>query len=62
VYFNLLNLGQAWVGGGRTSLTGFLLALHGSTFLLTAFWLAKQHNNWSLAVWRRRRRGAAAPA
>jgi hypothetical protein len=26
VYYNLLNLGQSWIGSGRTSFTGFLLA------------------------------------
>jgi lipopolysaccharide export system permease protein len=62
VYFNLLNLGQAWVGSGRASLAGFMLALHGGTFLLAAFWLAKQHNNWLLAPWRKRRAATAAPA
>ena len=54
VYFNLLNLGQAWVASGRWSLPGFLLALHGGTLLLAGVWLAKQHNNWSMP-WRRRR-------
>jgi len=59
VYFNLLNLGQAWVGSGRWTLAGVLLVLHGGTLLLAAFWLAKQHNNWSLVPWRRQRAGAA---
>jgi lipopolysaccharide export system permease protein len=60
VYFNLLNLGQAWIGSGRTSLGAFLLALHGGTLLLALFWLAKQHNNWSLVPRRRTRRSGAA--
>jgi lipopolysaccharide export system permease protein len=38
VYFNLLSLSQAWVGGGRMSLAGSLLGLHGSAFAL-AVWL-----------------------
>jgi lipopolysaccharide export system permease protein len=48
VYFNLLNVGQNWIGAGRTSFGGFLLALHGGTLAAAAFWLSKQHNNWSL--------------
>jgi lipopolysaccharide export system permease protein len=56
VYFNLLNLGQSWIGRGVTSFSAFLLLLHGGTFLFTAGWLAKQHNNWGLAPVLRRLR------
>jgi lipopolysaccharide export system permease protein len=34
VYFNLLNLSQAWVAGGRLSLDAALLAVHGSIAVL----------------------------
>jgi lipopolysaccharide export system permease protein len=60
VYFNLLNLGQAWVASGRWTLTGFLLALHGGALLVAGLWLAKQHNNWSFSP-RRRQRTVAQP-
>ena len=50
VYYNLLNLGQSWVGSGRIELGGFLLALHGGVLVLGMLWLAKGHNNWQ---WRR---------
>jgi lipopolysaccharide export system permease protein len=50
VYYNLLNLGQSWIGSGRVGFFNFLLALHGGVFLVGALWLAKQHNNWS---WRK---------
>jgi len=56
VYFNLLNLGQSWVGRERIGFAGFLLLLHGGTFLFAAGWLAKQHNNWGLAPVLRRLR------
>ena len=61
VYFNLLNLGQGWVAGGRIGLIPFMLLLHGGTFLAGAAWLAKQHNNWTLSplLTRRLRRTAA---
>ncbi|WP_298934225.1 LPS export ABC transporter permease LptF [uncultured Ramlibacter sp.] len=52
VYFNLLNIGQSWVGGGRVGFVGFVLALHGGVLLAALLWLAKQHNNWPL--WPRR--------
>jgi lipopolysaccharide export system permease protein len=53
VYYNLLNLGQAWVASGRWSLAGFLVTLHGGALLLAGLWLAKQHNNWSVRPWHR---------
>jgi lipopolysaccharide export system permease protein len=56
VYYNLLNLGQNWIGGARVSLTGFVAALHGGALLIGLLWLAKQHNSWTL---RRRPRKAA---
>ena len=54
VYYNLLSLGQSWIGSGRTSFTGFLLALHGGVLLLGLLWLAKQHNNWAWRLLPRR--------
>ncbi|MDM0110763.1 LPS export ABC transporter permease LptF [Variovorax sp. J22R133] len=46
IYYNLLNLGESWVGSGRFSLPAYLVALHGGVLLLTLLWLAKRHNNW----------------
>ncbi|TFZ08276.1 LPS export ABC transporter permease LptF [Ramlibacter humi] len=57
VYYNLLNLGQSWVSSGRVTFAGFLLGLHGTVFLLSVGWLAKQHNNWR---WPRLAKRAAA--
>ena len=47
VYYNMLNVGQSWVGSGRFGLGGFLLALHGGVFLIAVGWLAKRNNNWT---------------
>ncbi|WP_041675314.1 LPS export ABC transporter permease LptF [Ramlibacter tataouinensis] len=59
VYYNLLNLGQSWIGTGRIGLHVFVLALHGGVLALGLLWLGKQHNNWS---WKPRlRRMEAAP-
>ncbi|MCC2675092.1 MAG: putative permease [Ramlibacter sp.] len=60
VYFNLLNLGQSWIAGGRAGFFSFMLLLHGGTFAAAALWLAKQHNNWAIAPRLRKFRGRAA--
>jgi lipopolysaccharide export system permease protein len=36
VYYNLINLSQAWVGSGRLSMGVALLAVHGGVFLLAS--------------------------
>ena len=60
LYFNLLNLGQRWIGTERVGFITYLLALHGGTLAIALLWLAKQHNNWSLPSLLRRVRGAPA--
>ncbi len=60
IYYNLLNLGQSWIAGGRASLAGFLLTLHGGVFACAVLWLLKQNNNWRL--WPRLRRAQRARA
>ena len=47
VYFNLINLGQAWVGSGKARLEVFLICLHGGVFLLAYTWLTARHHNWN---------------
>ena len=54
VYYNLLNLGQNWISGGRASLLGFMASLHGGALLAGLLWLAKQHNSWSLRLRQRK--------
>jgi lipopolysaccharide export system permease protein len=54
VYYNLLNLGQSWVGSGRFHMGAFLVCLHGGVLLFSLLLLAKRHNNWSWSFWRRR--------
>jgi lipopolysaccharide export system permease protein len=56
LYYNLLNLGQSWVGSGRYSMGGFMLALHGGALVLGLVWLAKRHFNWSWRLFLARRR------
>lgn len=60
VYFNLLNLGQSWISGQKAGFFSYLLLVHGGTFIGAVLWLSKQHNNWSLPSWLRRRRRLAA--
>ncbi|GAB3363385.1 MULTISPECIES: LPS export ABC transporter permease LptF [Giesbergeria] len=58
VYYNLLTLGQSWVGSGRITLVSFLGLLHGSTLVLAAILLAVRHHHWSPRYWWRRRSAA----
>jgi lipopolysaccharide export system permease protein len=41
VYYNLINLSQAWIGSGRYTMGPTLLTLHGGMFMLALaliFW------------------------
>lgn len=58
IYFNLLNLGENWVGSGQFQLGTYLLLLHGGVLVGALLWLAKRHNNWSLLKFTRPRRPA----
>ncbi len=61
VYFNLLNLGQSWVSSGKAGFAALLLGLHGGVLLVSGFFLAKQHNNWTFRqLLRQAPRGEAA--
>ena len=51
VYYNLLNVGQAWVGEARVGLMPWMLGLHGGVLLLTCTWLAARHMQWSPRNW-----------
>lgn len=53
VYFNLVNLGQSWIAGGRVEFVPYVSGLHVGVLVLALLWLAKQHNNWTLPRWRR---------
>jgi len=48
VYYNLINLGQAWIAQGRVGLGAYLLALHGGALVLALAWLAARHRGWSV--------------
>ena len=53
VYYNLMTLGQSWVGAGRLGLPGFMLSLHGGMLLVALLVLAVRHNQWALRpLWR----------
>jgi len=59
-YYNLMTMGQRWIGTGEISALAFVLALHGGTGLACALWLAKRHWGWELNAARLWRRGAPA--
>jgi len=53
VYFNLINLGQSWVGSGRAQFAPFFITLHGGVFMLALTWLLARHHNFSWRQWLR---------
>ncbi|ABM60611.1 LPS export ABC transporter permease LptF [Verminephrobacter eiseniae] len=48
VYYNLMTLGQSWVGVGRLGLGSFMLLLHGGMLMLALLVLAVRHHQWRL--------------
>ena len=40
VYYNLLTIGQSWIGRGRLSMVPYMVLLHGGIFVLSLVWLA----------------------
>lgn len=60
VYYNLMTLGQSWVGAGRLGLVNFMLLLHGGMLLVSALVLAARHNQWSIRrLWPARQRSGS---
>ena len=45
LYFNLLNIGKAWVSTGAIHPLWWLLLLHGGSFLLFTVWVTHRHLN-----------------
>ncbi|OJU87169.1 MAG: LPS export ABC transporter permease LptF [Burkholderiales bacterium 66-5] len=46
-YYNLMNVGQSWVGAQRLSLPALVLGLHGGMLAIGLLILAARHNHWS---------------
>jgi lipopolysaccharide export system permease protein len=51
VYYNLINLSQAWVAGGSMSLGLALLLIHGTAFALSMFMLWSKDNLTRRSMW-----------
>ena len=65
VYYNLINLSQAWVGSGRIGIGTALLAAHGGAFVLALallWWREHGMRSRGAAVRARRRAGASVAA
>ncbi|WP_370678584.1 LPS export ABC transporter permease LptF [Comamonas sp. GB3 AK4-5] len=61
IYYNLMTLGQSWVGSGRLTMPSFVLGLHGVVLLIGGLALLARHHRWSPAqLLPRRKQGAAA--
>jgi len=46
-YYNLQNLGYSRIASGHTTLSSWILNLHGSILLATLLWMTARHNQWS---------------
>jgi lipopolysaccharide export system permease protein len=55
-YYNLLTIGQTWIGRGRVNLWGFLVLLHGGILVLSIVWVGLRQG------WRPGRSASVAPA
>lgn len=60
-YYNLINVGQGWVGAERMSAWMWMLLLHGSFFLAGAVLVAAKHNGWSWQALRARHSQSITP-
>lgn len=61
-YFNMLNIGETWVGRGKISTLAWMLSLHGSVFVFAMLWMLKRHENISLRAWVKQRLNRQVPA
>jgi len=62
VYYNVINLSQAWVAGGKLGMGVALVAAHGSAFALALGLLWWRDNGNRMPGWRRGTGAAANPA
>ena len=47
VYYNLVNIGQNWIGQGRFGMLAWMVGLHGTASAITLIWLWVRHRQWS---------------
>ncbi|QTD43789.1 LPS export ABC transporter permease LptF [Ottowia testudinis] len=59
-YYNLLTFGESWIRNGRVGFVPYVVALHGSIFLLAMGWLLARHKGWFVGRPLRGWRGGAA--
>ncbi len=63
IYFNLLNVGQSWVGSGKVPFGLFTVGLHGGIFVLSVGWMFARHHHWSWrSLWAGGKRSPGATA
>lgn len=62
IYYNLINLSQAWVAGGKVSMGGALVFAHGGAFVIALVLLWWRENTNRRGRWRARLAAGATPA
>ena len=60
VYYNVINLSQAWVGAGKASMGTALVAAHGGAFLIALALLWWREHGSARFIWQRRAPAASA--
>ena len=53
VYYNVINLTEAWIAGGKASMGGALIVAHGGAFLIAVVLLWWREQGTSRIGWRR---------
>ncbi len=51
IYYNLINMVQAWITADKVTPLHAMLLLHGMTFAGVALWIGLRHSGWSLRDW-----------
>ena len=48
LYYNMVNIGQSWIGNGRIGFAPWMVLLHGGMLSVALVWLWARHQNWSI--------------
>lgn len=55
VYYNLMSVGQSWVGVGKISIASYVFGVHGCVLTIAVLALLMRHNRWHIkSLWQGR--------